>query len=523
MSWGHAVSKDLLHWDVHHASPALRPDQPYDAEGVFTGCWIPQADDDKTAPLALAYSSVKQLPFHWSTPPYPRNAAGLSIATSADGGNTWTKSARNPILHGEPEHLTVTGWRDPYVTQSDAIDALRGTSALYALLSGGIQDVGPTTFLYEVSPADPEKWTYLNPLVDVDLRFQPSDKWAGNYGVNWECTNLVLLRSGAVEKHFLLLSAEGDVERDHVAQGTRPGAPKRSTRSQLWMSGRLEGTDAGVKFRHEHGGFLDHGSYYAANTFHDPKADRRVIHGWVPEEDVPIEYAHAKGWNGAMTLPRELFLLKVHNVAGTLGSKLDDIYPYDVVQESDGSKTVYTLGIRPIVEVDKLYGTPVEAKTPLALPSAQDAGPKRLFEPTTTAWELRATIAVTRGCETVGFHINHSADLKTRTSVYFSAVTETIVIDRHASTSDTRVNTCPDAGPFTLFKFGGPEGSDAEALEQLELRIVSDGNILEVFANDRFALATMVYSDPGETLISAYASGDMESATYKKVTLRQGQ
>ncbi|MGZ2802039.1 glycoside hydrolase family 32 protein, partial [Pseudomonas aeruginosa] len=35
MHWGHAISKDLLHWT--EGPIALFPDQPYDKDGVFTG------------------------------------------------------------------------------------------------------------------------------------------------------------------------------------------------------------------------------------------------------------------------------------------------------------------------------------------------------------------------------------------------------------------------------------------------------------------------------------------------------
>lgn len=522
MSWGHIVSEDMLSWAEHSVSPALRPEAPYDIEGVFTGCAIPSADDKDSA-FRVAYSSVKELPFHWSTPPYPRNAAGLSIATSHDGGQTWIKSSQNPILEGEPADVKVTGFRDPYVASSESLDLSLGKDTLYGLISGGIEECGPTTFLYEIPRESVENWKYLNPLVDVPMRFQPSEKWSGNFGVNWECTNLIQLQAGSVARDFLIIGAEGDVEKDHVREGSRDVPLKRTVRNQLWMSGHLEKTAAGAKFRYTHGGILDHGPYYAVNTFHDAKSGRRIAYGWIPEEDLPRELAHQKGWNGSLALPRELFYLRIPNVVGALRSKLGDIYTYEVVTEAGGSNTVYTMGVRPISEIEQLRTSCqcFQAETPISCPSIGGSGPKRLFQPSASAWELGATIRITLGCEMVGFHINHSEDLSTRTSVYFSAIDETIVVDRHASTTDERINRCPDAGPFTLLEMGSGEGAQ-KVLEKIDIRIVSDADILEVFVNDRFALATMVYSDVEVPYISAFACGDADSAVFEAVSLWDG-
>ena len=38
MTWGHAVAEDLVRWT--HLPCALHPDQPYDKDGVFSGCCV---------------------------------------------------------------------------------------------------------------------------------------------------------------------------------------------------------------------------------------------------------------------------------------------------------------------------------------------------------------------------------------------------------------------------------------------------------------------------------------------------
>ncbi|KAM0417097.1 hypothetical protein ACHAPT_012935 [Fusarium lateritium] len=529
MSWGHAVSHDMLTWTLASISPVLIPDQTYDSQGVFTGCWIPPTGPlDKT--LRVAYSSVKHLPFHWSTPPYPRDAAGLAIATSYDGGTTWEKSPRNPVLAGEPVGLHVTGFRDPYVTRLPAISEALGTSitTLYGLISGGIQDSGPTTFLYEIDDKNAENWKYLNPLVDMPARYQPSEKWCGNFGVNWECTNVVTLDADSESRHFLIIGAEGDVEKPHVKNFGQPtGVPSRTVRAQLWMSGDFIRINDGVKFVHKAGGYLDHGPYYAANSFLDPVSNRRIVHGWIPEEDIPSEAAKRKGWNGSLAIPREIFLLHIPNVKRALYSRLSEIYPFEIKSEPDGSITLFTLGVRPIKDMAQLRESSTQvlkAQNPIVLPQAGGLARQTAFQMKSASWELESTISIHPGCETVGFHLRHNDDLSIRTSVTFCIAAESITVNREASTTDTIINKCPDAGPFTLLIKSDPNG-DGESMEKLQLRIFSDGDILEVFANDRFALATMVYLESyseAHSGITAFATGGEESVVFESITVWDG-
>lgn len=528
MSWGHLVSKDQLTWTPAPISPVLVPDQKYDCEGVFTGCWI-SATNASDKILRVAYSSVKQLPFHWSTPPYPRHAAGLAVATSHDGGITWEKSPRNPILPGEPDGLQVTGFRDPYVTDLPSTHHSE-PAKLYGLISGGIRDLGPTSFLYEISQKNLEHWKYLGPLVDVPLRFQPSHKWSGNYGINWECTNLVTLCAEDLSRHFLIIGAEGDVEKEHVKNHNGPpGVPSRTVRAQLWMSGHLTTNGEGiVKFRYEQGGFLDNGPYYAANSFWDPVGNRRIVHGWIPEEDISADAAKAKGWNGSLAIPREIFLLRIPNVRGTCHSELSKIYPFECLAEADGSTTVLTLGVRPIKEMARLRETSTrltELESTLMLPGSDAAIYRAIARTQSSSWELEAEITIYLGCQSVGFHLRQSNDLSIRTTLTFCIATETILIERQASTANPTINKCPDAGPFTLLALARPDAEDEVTLEMLRLRIFSDGDILEIFANDRFALATMVYSDsygPDTGGITAFATGEINSATFETVRIWDG-
>ncbi|EHA18723.1 hypothetical protein ASPNIDRAFT_176039 [Aspergillus niger ATCC 1015] len=529
MSWGHATSEDLLHWTVPSNQPVLEPDHDYDRDGVFTGCFLPVISHPDNEQLTVFYSSVRQLPFHWSTPPYPRNAAGLSMANSIDGGKTWNKSNRNPIVQGEPESIRVTGFRDPYIAPWPEMDKLRGQRSLYGIISGGIQDAGPTAFLYAVQWHEPFDWQYLGQLVDFPLRFQPSKKWCGNYGINWECANFMNLESesASATRTCLILGAEGDVERAHIENHQRPvTVPARTVRSLLWMFGDLAGSNHqtdNLKCRFKHGGYLDHGSLYAASTFNDPISGRRILYGWIPEEDITGGHAREKGWNGSLCLPRQLFLLSLRNVTRAVRSKLGEIPSIEMVIEADGSTTLYSLGIRPVSEITQLRTKCIQAHEarPFSLPQSTH-NESRICRTSTSCWELEATVSLGVSCETVGLRIRCAGEEPVQWVIVFSLVDETITIDRSRSSTRSDVNTCPEKGPFTLFYV--TDGTRAEKLERFHLRVIVDADIVEIYANDRFALATMMYpgSHKAEREIVAFATGDNESARFEQVKIWDG-
>ncbi|KAI1619807.1 glycosyl hydrolase [Exophiala viscosa] len=521
MSWGHIQSRDMISWEEASMQPALFPSRPYDKEGIFTGCLVPAGSGIE---MTIFYSSVKHLPFHWSTPPYPRNAAGLSMATSHDGGATWQKSENNPILEGEPAEMSVTGFRDPFVSAWPALDRLRGEQALYGLISGGVTGAGPTTFLYAVEPERLGKWKYLGPLVDIPARKQSSEKWSGNFGTNWECVNFVTLQSDSVSRDFLIIGAEGDVERKHILDGTLPpGLPARTIRQNLWMSGYLDTTVDAVKFHPTFDGFLDHGCYYAANSFVDSRSGRRILYGWIPEEDCSLDYAHEKGWNGSLAVPREIFLLKIDRVTRALRSPLHEISSMSFVEDHSESLTLITLGIRPFSEMSSIRENCRQARVfpQFSLPSLEHQS-RHLCRTSHSAWSLQTVVAVSTDCDSVALYIRHNEDLSIRTTIIVSLVEETITVERTASSLREDVNKCPEQGPFTLFEAVDHHGE--RHWEKLHLDIVSDGDVLEIFANNRFALATMVYSGDGVANcgITACATGLHGSASFESTRIFDG-
>ena len=93
MHWGHAKSKDLVHWE--HLPIALAPSEEYDSgESGGYGCWSGSAVDDNGI-LTLVYTGHVD----GRTPMEVQ-----CLATSTDGV-TFNKSGANPVIAGAPRKV----------------------------------------------------------------------------------------------------------------------------------------------------------------------------------------------------------------------------------------------------------------------------------------------------------------------------------------------------------------------------------------------------------------------------------
>jgi beta-fructofuranosidase len=463
IAWGHATSRDLVRWehdsgDVSRGTgaltqtPALRPDTAYDKEGVFTGCFWPAGPRGEPA-LSVFYTNVCAVPIHYSKP-YIRGCEGLALATSTDG-RTWTKHTANPILPEEPAGLDVTGFRDPYVAPWAAMDRARGTEGrLYGFISGGIRGEGPRVFLYDVDPADLTRWTYLRPLA-----FEGGGRWGGDLGRNIECTNFMTLACG-VEREVVVTGSEGGAPRP------RGGEPHYGP----WMMGTLEGGE----FATTAAGMVDWGGLYAFNTFlHE---GRRILWGWLVEEDLPEPIRAERGWTGCLGVPRELFLASYAGVTGTLKSQIADVGSFETLPSGE----VITVGIRPLAEFAALRGP--------RIPPVQENGSRFRFDGQ-LACVINLMVQVTDETDEVALHVRVSEG--GRVSIVFHPQDEVIKVYREQSNAHPDIVKSTEEGPFTLLR--SPE------IERLRMTVLLDGDVIEVFANERFALATRAYSPPEAT------------------------
>lgn len=255
MHWGHARSKDLLHWE--HLPVALAPEGPEDKDGCFSGSAV--VDNDT---LALIYTGHK---FHGD----PDNDDNLyqvqCLATSSDGIHF---ERQGIIMDTQPG---LHHFRDPKVW--------REGENWYMVVGARVGNTGQVR-LYRST--DLRQWHEEGIL----------DEAQEGMGYMWECPDFFSLNG----KRVLMFSpqglkAHGFLNRNIFQSGCQIGA---------WQPGQ--------PFTRE-GEFveMDHGhDFYAPQSFLAPDG-RRIVIGWLAMWESPLP-EQQDGWAGMLSLPRELSL-----------------------------------------------------------------------------------------------------------------------------------------------------------------------------------------------------------------------
>ncbi|KAJ5358604.1 glycosyl hydrolase [Penicillium cataractarum] len=518
ISWGTATSHDLISWKIED-QPVLLPDENYDSKGVFTGCFLKAQDGT----LNYIYTSVSALPIHY-TIPHQRGSETLSIATSSDQGKNWYKRDNNPILPGEPSGLDVTGWRDPFCAPWPNMSKTLGldpNESLFGIISGGIRDITPTSFLYQIDPKNLSDWQYLGPLANFGLNLRPS-RWSGDLGKNWEVTNFLSLNDeNDINSNFdfLIMGTEGCLE-DGLEESVNSAGPSRTCRGQLWMSGTLQKNEStgSASISYDFGGHLDHGCLYAANSFFDPRSQKHIVWGWIAEEDLCDDLRHQQGWSGMLSMPRQLHLQTLHNVVGSLVSDLSSITSVKAESEGDGASTIRTLACEPYNPlIQHLRSSPNAQLSRLGRsslsPSGIEVGISR--EPQlSNHWELECSFNISKTCSKVGVSIGHSRCHESATVMTFEPQNETFKISRPSFSrpdSSLLIQSSPEVAPHTLFTMID-QNSGEEFTETLDIRAWRDNSVLEVFVNGRTVISTRLYAAEETFSIRFFAEDKASSA-----------
>lgn len=260
MSWGHAVSTDLLHW---RELPVAIPEQG--TEMVFTGSVV--VDEHNTSGLCTGGKPCMVAVYtgHHTNKPTQQNQ---NLAYSNDNGRTWTRYTGNPVLD-----LHLSDFRDPSVFRDDEHHRWVMSVAMPR---------EHTVRLY-ASP-DLKQWTQLS-------EFGP----AGAVSGDWECPDLLRVPADKGRGEIWALKV-----------GLNPGALQGGSGEQYFL-GSFDGTRFTPSTQPGAQGWTNYGKddYCAISFNHLPQGQRPVLLGWMSN----WQYAGklpTSPWRGQMSLPRRL-------------------------------------------------------------------------------------------------------------------------------------------------------------------------------------------------------------------------
>ena len=267
MSWGHAVSRDMLQWE--HLPVALREE---DGVMIFSGSAV--VDWNNTSGFCVPAGEDRSCLVAIYTGHSPGKQT-QNLAFSNDRGRTWTKYASNPVID-----LGLSDFRDPKVFWH----APTSRWVMVTVLATQHK------VRFFASP-DLKRWQMLSD-------FGP----AGATGGVWECPDLFALP----------VDGKPDEIRWVLDVDINPGGVAGGSGGQYFV-GAFDGTTFVNDNPPATTLWADYGKdFYATISFSDipPTDGRRIWMAWISN----WQYANEEPtviWRGAQSVPRELALRRL--------------------------------------------------------------------------------------------------------------------------------------------------------------------------------------------------------------------
>ncbi len=248
MSWGHAVSKDLIHWEELPVAIEEYKDAMGDSVMIFSGSAVVKGDS-----IVAIYTAHKS------------NLQNQCIAVSVDRGRTFKQYEHNPVVD-----INRKDFRDPKVFWYEQQHKW--------VMAAVVPDQHKVN-LYESK--DLTKWDLMSEFGHV-----------GDTTKIWECPDLFPLS----DKWVMVISAS------HPQGGPFPG--------MQYFVGDFDGTKFTVNDSSRYPLYVDYGKdFYAGITFNNEPQGRKIMIGWADNwayaGSIPTN-----PWRGAMSMARELSLYK---------------------------------------------------------------------------------------------------------------------------------------------------------------------------------------------------------------------
>jgi sucrose-6-phosphate hydrolase SacC (GH32 family) len=401
--------------------------------------------------------------------------------------------------------MMLTSPSDPFFEPWPEMDNLLGASEphYYAVFGSGIKGVGPRMPLWTAPAKNLTDWSFLGALWEPEANssFGPVLS-TGTNGFNFEVSGFYSIPDSKGNLHY------------YTTYGTEGGNVSfhESAHWALWAEGTVTPRENGsAQFNQIAGGAADWGLGYAITQFKDTKNDdRRIQWVWVPEDlvgDGGLFSATQQGFQGALSIPREIFVHEVDGVLNSNGS-LNSGEAF-LSQRADGTYHASTQGRRPASDV--IEGLRNGAEHCSHGTNKTYTSSQILSNGSAASYEILASLSPSSSGP-VGLTIAASPDGSERTHIFYNPSNSTILVDRSASSQIKEFGNATVTGyfhPYTL--------ASTKSLEKIQMHVIVDGSLVEVFVNERFALSTRVY--PSQTCSTGYGVyvGEGGSAVVEKL------
>ena len=266
ISWGHATSNDLVHWE--RKPIAIYPDS---LGLIFSG----SAVVDKNNSSGLGKNGIIPLVAMYTSHDMLKEKAGVidvenqSIAYSLDEGETWIKYNANPVL----KNPGVRDFRDPKVFWHEQS-------------KNWVASIAAQDQISFYASSDLKNWKKLSDF----------GKTIGSHDGVWECPDLFPMEYEGKTVWVLIVNIN-------------PGGPNGGSASQYFV-GDFNGKE--FKCDYKQTKWIDYGPDEYAGVTWSNTGNRKLFIGWMSN----WQYANivpTEKFRNAFTIPRELGLKKIND------------------------------------------------------------------------------------------------------------------------------------------------------------------------------------------------------------------
>jgi len=239
-----------------------------------------------------------------------------------------------------------------------------------------------------------------------------------------------------------------------------------------------------------------------------------------------------QGWDSTLLTPRELSKGNITNVIDN--ELVSDKASWRIIDRcsDEGTVTLTTLRQRPVREVAKAFAdnaTHTYHQPAFTISTSVSSSANTSITPTSKFYMLHTSInflSARGNSSDVRAGLRILSSQYESTSIYYQFNNESMIIDRAnssaAALTTPGIQTTVEAGRLRLFDIRDPT-TGKTGVESLDMTIIVDNAVVEVWANERFVLSTWVWSwYEASRGIEFWAEGCEEGVEFGGTTVWEG-